>query len=297
MSTSTKHRLLNIDYKYDKPLIQKRKKDNCKLKQTYINQYRKWLVVGEQGCVCKACKLFIKAADLPTKVGNFLTVPWTGYSRAKDLERHTETDYHINAVKTMEEFEQRVITRQKKPIDEDMDKSKEEQREISEKRLNAIFRAIIFCGRQGIALRGHRNESANFLEVVSSDCVPGDVNRGNFLQLLDFRREAGDRSIDHAAHQKALYTSPAIQDEITNMIGDHIIQHIVTEVDRSRFFTIIADETRDSSNKEQLCIAVRFVDGKSTEKFLSFVKLESLRGESSSGLYCMFSNLLPFVVF
>ena len=110
VSTSTKQRLLEIDHKYDKPLIQKRKQGNSRLKETHIDQYKKWLVVGQQGGVCKACKLFISAADLPKKAGNFLMVPWTGYSRAKDLEDHTETVYHQNAVKTMEEFEQRAVT-------------------------------------------------------------------------------------------------------------------------------------------------------------------------------------------
>jgi hypothetical protein len=52
-------------------------------------------------------------------------------------------------------------------------------------RLRSIVETIIFCGRQGISLRGHRDDHT---------CVDTDplANHGNFLALQQFRIQAGE---------------------------------------------------------------------------------------------------------
>ena len=47
----------------------------------------------------------------------------------------------------------------------------------------SILRAIEYCGRQGIALRGHRDDGPLFDEASS--------NRGNFKELIMFMSEFG----------------------------------------------------------------------------------------------------------
>ena len=46
-------------------------------------------------------------------------------------------------------------------------------------KLKSDVKCIVFCGKQSIALRGH--------------VEGGSQNSGNFLELLNFRAEAGDK--------------------------------------------------------------------------------------------------------
>ena len=94
------------------------------------------------------------------------------------------------------------------------------------------------------------------------------ANGGNFWALSQFRASAGDLVLrDHLAHalRNAVYTSPDIQNQIINVLGDYIEQKIFSKVQRAQFFTIIADEVTDCSNKEQLSLVLRFVDRESNQ--------------------------------
>ena len=55
--------------------------------------------------------------------------------------------------------------------------------------LKSIIETTIFCGRQALTLRGHRDDpqfyDSSLLELTS-------VNVGNFLELIRFRVAAGD---------------------------------------------------------------------------------------------------------
>ena len=105
------------------------------------------------------------------------------------------------------------------------------------------------------------------------------MNRGNFLEILNVRRDSGDSSVEANAHKKALYTAPAIQNELLGIIARQITATLVGRV--GLVFTIIADETRDASNKEQLCVAMRYLDTKKIrieERFLCFISIASLKG-------------------
>ncbi len=69
-----------------------------------------------------------------------------------------------------------------------------------------IVRAILFCGRQGIALRGHRDDGPLLSDVP-------EVNDGNFRALLRFAIESGDSILnDHlkTANANATYISKTV---------------------------------------------------------------------------------------
>ena len=81
-------------------------------------------------------------------------------------------------------------------------------------KLRSLLKCIIFCGRQNIALRGHRNEAA--LEWDPTSGEEPDSNPGNFLSLVHFRAEAGDTALTHSlatgtdgsGTRKITYTTP-----------------------------------------------------------------------------------------
>ena len=77
-------------------------------------------------------------------------------------------------------------------------------------KLMCIAETVIFCGRQGLAFRGHRDDTPSTKEDPHA-------NHGNFLALLQFRVQAGDhvlkQHLDSAAGN-ALYTSKTVQNEM-----------------------------------------------------------------------------------
>lgn len=81
------------------------------------------------------------------------------------------------------------------------------------------------------------------------------------------------------------YISPCIQNEIISTCGDIILKKLVKEVNESRYFSVLADETTDISVKEQITICVRYLVGTGKEmniheSFLTFTEFTSLKGEN-----------------
>lgn len=56
------------------------------------------------------------------------------------------------------------------------------------------------------------------------------------------------------------YQSPQIVNEIISMMGQDVLRRILVKIREAGYFGIMADETRDISNKEQLVICCRWVD-------------------------------------
>ncbi len=125
-------------------------------------------------------------------------------------------------------------------------------------KLSSIITMIILCGRQNIALRGHRDSALDLERDVDST-----VNHGNFLALLKFRIDAGDTVLDKhfsTAARNATYTSKTIQNQIIQVLAEQVSNHIIDKVRAAQWFTVIADQVTDVSNREQLSIVLRYVD-------------------------------------
>ena len=115
----------------------------------------------------------------------------------------------------------------------------------------------MFCCRNNLALRGHRNSTTDG-EMDQSGSE--NQSHGNFLALLQFRAQAGDTILADplaTAARNATYTSSGIQNEIISILADQIRHQIITKVKVARWFT---DEVTDAANKEQLSLVLRYVD-------------------------------------
>ena len=154
----------------------------------------------------------------------------------------------------------------------------------------AVIKSIAFCGRQGIALRGHHQEvdtSGGGNRMVrkkqGADILVGDKNTGNLLSLLKFRRESGDVFVDDVINNRAKNSSAIIQNEILDIMEQTIITDIRENMLKEGPFTVIADETTDGSNQTQLSLSLRFMNEegppKVEERFLRFVRLDACTGE------------------
>lgn len=74
---------------------------------------------------------------------------------------------------------------------------------------------------------------------------------------------SGDVNLQHHlanASGNAKYTSPDIQNQVIDVLGDHVQTKILSRVIEAQFFSIVADKVTDCSNKEQLSLVLRYVD-------------------------------------
>lgn len=120
--------------------------------------------------------------------------------------------------------------------------------------MKPIFKPITFCGHENIPLRGHRDDA--------SQLSPRE-EVGKFQALLNFRIDSGDKILENhfkSAPKNATYRSKTAQTEIIECCGEYIRNKLVTEIKSAKFFSILADEAQDVSNKEQMALVLKYVD-------------------------------------
>nr|XP_004305536.2 PREDICTED: zinc finger MYM-type protein 1-like [Fragaria vesca subsp. vesca] len=131
-------------------------------------------------------------------------------------------------------------------------------------RLKAAIEAARLLANQGQAFRGHDESESS-------------LNAGNFRQVRkSFERMASDddRVVLENAPGNAKYTSPPVQKELLNILGNRVRQMIREEVGDAKF-CILVDEAVDAAGKEQMSIVLRFVDryGFIRERFFKIVSV------------------------
>ncbi|KAL7844825.1 hypothetical protein SRHO_G00233640 [Serrasalmus rhombeus] len=132
-----------------------------------------------------------------------------------------------------------------------MDSAKEANIKENRHILKCVAEAVLYCGRQCIALRG------------SAEQQHCSGNPGNFLALLKLLSNHNEKLKQHLEKPKlknATYLSPQSQNEMIDVIGKHVIQaKIVEEVRHAQMYTVLADEVT-SHNVELMPMCVCFVD-------------------------------------
>ncbi|KAM4592407.1 zinc finger MYM-type protein 1-like [Odontesthes bonariensis] len=118
-------------------------------------------------------------------------------------------------------------------------------------------------------------------------------NNGNFLKEVELRAKFDPFLKQHVAsvqrrETRTTYLGKDIQNELIDCIGGKIIQTVVSEVKRAKYFSIIFDCTPDLSHTEQLSVILRIVAVEDSpiikEHFMGFLEVESSTGESLSNL-------------
>ena len=56
-------------------------------------------------------------------------------------------------------------------------------------------------------------------------------------------------------------SSPEIINEVIMMMGQAVLRDILTEIKRSYWFALIADEASNLSHNEHLSLSIRWIDG------------------------------------
>lgn len=212
-----------------------------------------WLVYSSvhDGGYCLPCILFAKMEGK----GALVKTPFNRWVKKTEvIDKHEQLSYRSSALIEAGDFKTAML-KPEKSIEGYL--TAEAARIVAKNRriITAMAECIAFCGRKGIALRGHRDDAT----------AEDDKNRGNFIALVKFRAASGDTILkDHIENgpKNATYTSKNVQNELIAILGNQIRTHILEKVKAAQYYSILADEVTDISRKEQLALVVRYVDDK-----------------------------------
>ena len=195
--------------------------------KTWLDDVRfcNWLVytqISVGGGLCKICVLMqarLKHGTLENAA--FVKRPCTDFQKfIEKAVAHQNTNHHNQAVSEAKSFVESMETGGNvcTSLSTAYCKQKKENREI----INSIVKTVVLCATNNIPLRGHY------------------VEKSNFMQLLQFRIDAGDETLEkHFSSMagNAKHTSPSFQNEILAIAGSMLVQEIVAEANETFFLT------------------------------------------------------------
>ena len=112
--------------------------------------------------------------------------------------------------------------------------------------IKSILRAIIFCGRNGLPLRGHRDD--HIPQLTGHNTTEATENERVFAALMQSADKCGEEILEqHLANasSRASYTSNHTQNELLDCVLKYIQSQIVAEIQQQeigRLFAVMADE-------------------------------------------------------
>ena len=117
-----------------------------------------------------------------------------------------------------------------------------------ETRVDTSFGIVSYLALQGEPFRGHDESTSS-------------LNKGNFLELLDWVKERCPEvklAFDELCPKNAKMTSGTMQKELAKYCAMAVTKAIKEEMDGC-LFTVLIDECRDISVKEQMAVVVRYM--------------------------------------
>ena len=247
-------------------------KSSRSFNQVWFRQFN-WLEysVQEDRAYCFACRFFATGNDknvVFTKIG---FMDWKHALGAKGiLTLHDVSKSHKQAMITWQQAKMYAET----SVIDMLGHNRKKQIEKNRHYMKTIAKILLLCCRQEIALRGHD-------EGVASH------NRGNFLEILKIVAQHDEDIQSKLLHgpKNATYLSPEMQNLVIHILADMVRSIITKEIKEATYFTILADETKDISKKEQFSIVARYFHAGSCsirERFLTYIEATSLTADGLS---------------
>lgn len=136
-----------------------------------------------------------------------------------------------------------------------------------------ILSSLQFLSQQGLAIRGHTDETSNIrqLLLLRSEDVP---ELKIWLQRSKFK-----------------WLSHDILNELLSLLAFEVLNNLLLDIRSAQFFSIIIDETTDLSTKEQVSVCFRYVNAsfEIEETFLGFYETPST---TASSLFTIVQDVL-----
>lgn len=145
-------------------------------------------------------------------------------------------------------------------------------RKENTKMLTCIFTTLKFLCRQGLAIRGEKDD------------------RSNFYQLL-LTRTSDVAGLTNWLSKTTNWTSHAIQDEIIELMAISILRKIAAVISSQGLYGLLADETQDMSLLEQLVVCIRTISNSlDVEEYV--LGLHSLERCDAATIHAVISDIL-----
>ncbi|XP_042453175.1 zinc finger MYM-type protein 1-like [Zingiber officinale] len=139
-------------------------------------------------------------------------------------------------------------------------------------RLTETLDVTRFLLKQGLPFRGH-DESLN------------SSNKGNFLELIEWYTQRNDevaKTMNENAPGNNQMKSPTVQKDLTRACAAEVTNVILNDI-KDNIFSLMVDECRDISIKEQMGVVLRYVNrhGCVIERFLAIIERSRYDGASN----------------
>lgn len=208
----------------------------------------------------------------------------TGFSDWKNashrIQSHENTGTHRECVQTL-------ISRRRCQgrIDTSIEIAYNKDKEYWFNVLQRVVSVIKFLASRGLAFRGN-------------DEILGSQHNGNYLGILELLAEYDPFLSSHLAKYgnvgkgRQSYLSSTICEELIEILGNKVLKHIIDEITMAKYFSLSVDSTPDISHTDQLTVVLRYVtsNGEVAERFLTFIPIESHKGEKLAATILNFLN-------
>ena len=142
-----------------------------------------------------------------------------------------------------------------------------------------ILRNVRYLARQALPLRGDWRKN----QKSEAD--------SNIYQLLQLRCDEDPSIVEWLRKKTNKFTSADIQNEMLEIMALRILREIAQNVQNSTIYTIMADESADVSNKEQLVFCIRWVDDELVVHE-DFIGMHPMQGTSADQIAFIIKDVL-----
>ncbi|KAJ1285613.1 hypothetical protein BS78_03G291900 [Paspalum vaginatum] len=230
-------------------------------KRSFVESWFKkhvWLEysVSKDAAFCFYCYLFKQPRPENYGVDAFTSEGVSNWKNARQIFREhvgKVDSLHNKARQHCEDFRN-----QRQSVEHVMSTITEQNEAEYLGRLTVILAIVRFLLLQALAFRGHDESHTS-------------SNKGNFLELTDWlkMRDEGVKNLLDNAPGNNLLTSPYVQKDMCEACAKQTTKAILDDIGDKKF-SILVDESRDASIKEQMAVVLRYVNSKGhvIERFL-----------------------------
>ncbi|XP_065678182.1 52 kDa repressor of the inhibitor of the protein kinase-like [Hydra vulgaris] len=183
---------------------------------------------------------------------------------------------HENSTEHREALMSYLVRRSDKTLDGHLEDEIRKEQKYWRKILERVVAVISTLIEGNLAFRGSNERF-------------GIEGSGNFIGLLELVAKFDPflaehiKNYGHAGSGHTSYLSKTVYDELVSLMAKKVIEAIVGEVKKLKYYGISVDFTPDTSHKDQLCVVVRYIEQISfepIERFLQFVTPKNHTGET-----------------
>ena len=149
---------------------------------------------------------------------------------------------HNNCVRHYDDFKN-----QRQSVSTKFDHETVESHRLYKIRLTSSLECVRYLIAQGLSFRGHDESTAS-------------LNKGNFLEMIDWLKDSNEEVRDafDRGGENCKMTSGEIQKDLARCCAEEVTEVIMGELGDKKF-SVLIDESRDISVKEQMAVVIRYV--------------------------------------